>query len=193
MTLATDYALAALTGVLGMRIAAGNASQACRRHWAVAFLALALGAGLGGSYHGFSLEVLWKPTLLIIGVAGFAMVAGSASATLQRGARRVLTSLAALQLAGFALWVMFDDRYLAVIADTGLALLVVAMLHGRDARSAASRWILAGVALSLAAALVQASGIALHRNFNHNDAYHVLQAGAMLLYFRGVMRLLDRG
>jgi hypothetical protein len=46
---------------------------------------------------------------------------------------------------------------------------------------------LAGVALSVAAALAQALGVALHRHFNHNDLYHVIQIAAMLLFYRGIL------
>src|SRR5437764_5958238 len=81
MTLATDYLLAAVTaaaGVLTLRAAHGQAS---RRGWAAAFMALALGAALGGSHHGFRFEPLWLPTLMVIGCASAAMLAGSAFAT----------------------------------------------------------------------------------------------------------------
>jgi len=59
-------------------------------------------------------------------------------------------------------------------------------------RDRASRWILAGVGVSVLAAGVQASGFALHRNFNHNDLYHVIQIAAMILLYAGARRLRDR-
>jgi hypothetical protein len=31
----------------------------------------------------------------------------------------------------------------------------------------------------------------LHRHFNHNDLYHVIQVAAMLLFYRGARRLTD--
>lgn len=43
------------------------------------------------------------------------------------------------------------------------------------------------------AASVQASGFALHRHFNHNDLYHVIQIAAMVLLFVGARQLRDRG
>jgi hypothetical protein len=52
-------------------------------------------------------------------------------------------------------------------------------------------WILAGVAVCVVAALVQASGFALHRHFNHNDLYHLIQIAAMALLYRGARRLRD--
>jgi hypothetical protein len=37
----------------------------------------------------------------------------------------------------------------------------------------------------VAAALVQRSGFALHRHFNHNDLYHVVQMLGTWLLYRG--------
>jgi hypothetical protein len=79
---------------------------------------------------------------------------------------------------------LFHDEFVWVVADTGSALAIVAALHLWKYDG----WMLAGVAVSVAAALVQASGFALHRHFNHNDLYHVIQAGAMLLFYRGLVK-----
>ncbi len=54
------------------------------------------------------------------------------------------------------------------------------------------RWTAAGVAVSFAAAAVQQSGLALHRHFNHNDLYHVIQMGGLYLLYRGGLLLRDR-
>ena len=51
---------------------------------------------------------------------------------------------------------------------------------------------LAGVAVSVLAALVQASGFALHAHFNHNDLYHVIQIAAMFAFYKGFRRTLGR-
>ena len=70
-------------------------------------------------------------------------------------------------------------------ADTAAsALLIVALLHLWRFNG----WMLAGVAVSVLAGLVQASGFALHAHFNHNDLYHLIQAAAMLLFYQGVKR-----
>jgi hypothetical protein len=193
MTLATDYLLAAVTAVLGIRILRATGGQSSRRFWGIAFLALALGAALGGTHHGFELDALWKPTVLAIGLASCGMVAGSAFATTRGRLRQALLGLALAKLAAFCFWTWRDDRFIWVVADTGLAFAIVALLHAFHARAPASRAILAGVGLSVAAGAVQASGIDLHRHFNHNDLYHVVQIAAMLCYYRGVRRLADRG
>jgi uncharacterized membrane protein len=77
------------------------------------------------------------------------------------------------------------DAFLYVVIDTGIAFIVVAALHLWKWNGA----ILAGVAVSIVGALVQASGFRLHEHFNHNDLYHVIQVAALVLLYRGAKRL----
>lgn len=191
MTLATDYLLAILTAVLGVLILRATGAQQARRLWGCAFLALALGAALGGTYHGFRLEALWKPTLFAVGFASCGMICGSAYATTRGALRYAMLGFASLKLLVFLGWISGHDRYIWVVADTGISFAAVALLHVFAWRTSGSRWVTAGVALSVGAAAAQASGIDLHGHFNHNDAYHVVQALAMLAYYAGVRRLRD--
>jgi hypothetical protein len=191
MTLATDYLLAAAAAVIAALVLRRAGGQDSRRWWGVAFVALALGAALGGTHHGFRLEALWKPTLLVLGVASAGMVAGSALATAPGIWRLALLALAVAKLALYWAWVWRDDRFIWVVADTGSAFVLVALLHTLCWRAPGSRWIVAGVAVSIAAAAVQASGLDLHRHFNHNDVYHLIQLVALVLYYRGVRGLRD--
>ncbi|HEX9431148.1 MAG TPA: hypothetical protein VF936_00015 [Burkholderiales bacterium] len=191
MTLATDYLLAAVTGVLALRLFARSAQQNSRRCWSAAFVALALAAALGGTHHGFQLQALWKPTVWLIGIAAWAMLSGSAIATTRGRGQQAILVLAAAKLGMFWLWTWRDDRFIWVVADTGVAFALVALLHLLRLADASSKWILAGVAVSIAAGAVQASGFDLHRHFNHNDLYHVIQIAAMLLYYRGARLLVD--
>jgi hypothetical protein len=175
-TMLTDYALAAVTGYLAFRLYKSGKSP----WWTVAFVALALTALLGGTYHGFGLPV-WKATLFLAGIISFSMVVGSAIATTLGSLRKTIVVLAMAKLLVYEAWMTGHDDYLYVIVDTGIALAVVAILHRRS-------WILAGVVVSLVAAGVQASGFDLHRHLNHNDLYHLFQIAAMILFYRGVTK-----
>jgi len=200
MTVLTDYLLAGVCATLGWLLLKNRNNQYSRSFWAIAFLALALAALLGGTWHGFPVPALsrstlfglWTLTLLCAGVASFGMLAGSAYAATTGGLRLALLAFAAVKLAGFALWIQANQGFIVVILDTGIAMLLVALLHALDRRNAASRWILAGVGASLAGAAVQAAGLAPHPHFNHNDLYHVIQIAAMVLYYRGVATMQDR-
>ncbi|GAC1481693.1 MAG: hypothetical protein NVS1B4_26790 [Gemmatimonadaceae bacterium] len=107
----------------------------------------------------------------------------------------MVLSLAAVQLVLYAGWMIGHDAFIYVIADTGIAMVCIVILHGWSAmrrHDAGALWMVAGVALSVVAAGVQASGVSLHRYFNHNDMYHVVQMAAMTLFYRGAIQLRDR-
>jgi hypothetical protein len=185
MTLATDYLLAGVTAWLAWRLPKTFRSQGW---WGVAFAALALGAFLGGTWHGFlQSDALWKATVLTVGVASFAMLAGSAIATTSGSSRNVLLAFALIKLIIYSVWMLRRDEFIFVVLDSGIAFAAVAALHLWRFNG----WILAGVAVSVLAALVQASGLSLHRHLNHNDLYHLIQIGAMVLLYRGARLLTD--
>jgi uncharacterized membrane protein len=199
-TMLTDYALAGVTGWLAYSLFRAREDQRARSLWALAFAALALAAALGGTWHGFApafsgIAALlgWKATVLCVGIASFGMLAGSAISTTAGNVRNLLLVIAAVKLAVYSGWMAGHSEYIYVIVDTGTALVLIAALHLWPAfRDRASRWILAGVGVSVLAAGVQASGFALHRHFNHNDLYHVIQIVAMILFYAGARRLRDR-
>jgi hypothetical protein len=192
MTMATDYALAAVAGCCCLLIFKRTPLQNSQRHWALAFAALAVAAALGGTHHGFVIEALWTPTVLAVGIASFAMLAGSAIATTSGRLRQGLIALALAKLLVYSAWMLGHDEFIYVVVDTGAALLAIAVLHLFFFKNQESKWMLAGVAVSLVAAAAQASGLDLHPSFNHNDLYHVVQIAAMALFYCGARRMQDR-
>lgn len=193
MTLLTDYVLAGVTAWLCFLLFKNAQLQKSRKFWALAFAALALGAFLGGTWHGFvQSDLLWKATVLAVGVASFGMLVGSGYATFGgtpfgEQLRNAVIAVATFKLILYSGWMLIRDDFIYVIADTGSAFFGVALMHLWKLNG----WILAGVAVAVAAALVQASGFALHRHFNHNDLYHVIQIAAMALLYRGARQLKD--
>jgi hypothetical protein len=187
MTVLTDYALGGVAAWLSILLFRNP--QASRRLWALAFGALAAAAFLGGTWHGFlHSALLWKATTLSAGLASFGMVAGSSYAVFSGQLRAFILTAALAKLVVYSAWMLGHDAFLYVVIDTGIAFIVVAALH-------LWRWngpILAGVAVSIAGALVQASGFKVHEHFNHNDLYHVIQIAAVVLLYRGARRLADR-
>jgi hypothetical protein len=188
MTLLTDYVLGGVTAWLAVLLFKGSALQQSRKFWALAFAALALGAFLGGTWHGFvKSDLLWKATVLAVGIASFAMLAGSAFAVLSGKPRTLVIGFALAKLLVYSGWMLAHDEFIYVVVDTAIAFGAVALLHLWKLNG----WILAGVAVSVGAALAQASGFALHRHFNHNDLYHVIQIAAMVLLYFGARSLSD--
>lgn len=140
------------------------------------------------------MSLLWKATVLAVGIASFGMLAGSAIAVTTDRMRTILLVCAATKLTLYSGWMLTHSEFVYVIADTGTTMAALTALHGWSALRNADRvslWMLAGVGISVIAAGVQASGFALHRHFNDNDLYHVIQIAAMVLFYVGARRLRD--
>lgn len=170
VTLATDYLLTIAGAIFAAKL------WRTQRMWALAFAFTALGSFLGGTYHGLlHSPALWKGVVFSIGIASFFLLAGSG---------RAFAVIATIKLVAYCSWMIAHDGFEWVIADYGITLLLVgiAALLRRDGSSS---WIWGSIALSVVGALVQRSGFALHRHFNHNDLYHVIQLAALWLLYRG--------
>jgi len=201
MTVLTDYGLAAVAGALGARLSDRSGGHAARRLWAASFLAVAAAAVVGGTSHGLAprldqaaLAALWRLTYGLVGLGNFLILAGAAVAAARVPARDWLIGAAALRFTvSFAFLVLHPDfRYVVYdYAGTLVGLLVLAAWLARRGRPGAPA-IVAGVAVSLAGALVQRSGLAPTPAFNHNDLFHVIQAAGLYLYYRAGRRLRDR-
>lgn len=166
----------------------------------MAFAATGVGSIAGGMVHALSLTaspillaVIWKVSTLSVGLAGFFMLSATAASLGGRGAR-LLTSIAALQLAVYAIWMLGHDDFLFVIVNYGSAMLCVAAVHAVTYRlaPAASRLILIGIAVAAAGAAAQTLGISPHPRFNHNDLFHVIQMVSLVLLYHGARLARDR-
>jgi hypothetical protein len=166
MTVFTDYLLAMAAGWFGYRL-----WRAQKRLWAFAFFFTAAASILGGTYHGLAYEPLWKPTVYAVGLASLFLLAGLG---------RPFMVFGLLKFAVYAVWMATHDDFKYVIYDYGTTLMIVGVV-GLFKRS---WWIVGSVAVSVLAAAVQQSGLALHRHFNHNDLYHLIQIVALWMLMK---------
>lgn len=204
MTMATDYLVAVCAAAWGVRLArrARAAGQRAVGWWAVAFAAVALMALVGGTYHGFGPQLgasiargLWRVTVLAAGPVGFAVLAASFYSWLGGPVRTWLMVAAGAKLALYLGWMAAHDDYLWVILDYGSSMLVALAVHVAiwvRQRQSTAVWICAGILVSIAAAVVQASGLSLHRQFDHNVLYHLIQLAGLYLFYRGALLARDR-
>jgi hypothetical protein len=196
-TLLTDYVLAAFTAVLAVRLLARSAGAPRVRCWAGAFFATAVGGFTGGTFHGFrtslgepAASATWFVTMYAIGAASCAMLIAVVVATLRGAARRWLVFAACAKLAAYLVWVTAHPEFRYAIYDYGSSMAAMVVLevaappHGL---TRSGRWIVAGIGVSVVAAIVQQSGWQVHRHFNHNDLFHVIQAIAVWLLYRGAL------
>lgn len=201
ITLATDYALGltALAGaILLVRKRRGPGSLPARL-WAAGFASIGAAALLGGTWHGFSPELseraaalLWKATMAGTGLAAFFLVAGAAFGSVGRRPAAGITAAAAAKLAIFLSWAASHDDYEAVVVDTALAMAAILLLQlvaWVRRKVASAPGIAGGILVSLAAAAVEALQISPGKPFSHDDLYHVIEIVALVLLYRGGLRL----
>ena len=214
MTLLTDYLLGGLSfrfasrlvrspevaGAAGVNHASGTSCVAVRL-WGFALAGVAAAAFAGGTYHGFARElgaltagILWKLTTISMGVASFFLLASTFTASFRPPVRTWLVAAAVVKLAVYVVWMLGHDDFAYVIYEYGSTLMVVFALSaaGCVQGSRGHRWrIIGGIAVSIAAALLQQSGVRVHRHFNHNDLMHVVQMAGVWLLYQGGARLRD--
>lgn len=204
VTMLTDYVLALVTFYFAILLfhVVRRQIQISVWLWTAAFIATAVAAVVGGTSHGFALYLgnvakvaIWKVTVYSIGFASFFMLSGTIIASVPRLLHRWFLAAAVLKLLAYALWMTTHNEFRYVIYDYVPAMFGVILLQGytflcQNEKSAG--WIITGVLVSLAAAGIQQSGFTLHKHFNHNDLYHVIQMGAMFLLYKGVRLLKDQ-
>ena len=103
-----------------------------------------------------------------------------------------MTAAAALKLALFLLWAASHDEYDGVVIDTGVAMGAILLLQlwaWARRRATSAPWIAGGIFVSLVAAAVEALGLSPGPPFSHDDVYHVIEIGALLLLYRGGLLL----
>ena len=199
-TMVTDFAIAAICAAfaVGLGRCAWGITTA-RSLWALSFALTAVAGVIGGIVHGLALHLgttvkdrLWKATQYAMGLTSLAILAAAVVAFTDGVARLSLLALAVGKFITYARVIARRDEYWIVVVDYGASMLgmaalaVAAWLRGG---APATPLLLAGVAVSAVAAVVQVKKIAPHPRFNHNDLYHMIQIGALYLFYLGGMRL----
>ena len=191
-TLLTDLLLCALAGWLAWRLRRNHAISA--RWWSRAFLLTAASAFVGGTYHGLAPNLpapvqsaWWIATLLLVCTTSATMACSLMQEFLAPDRQRTARILILLKFFAFAGATAMHPHFVLVIIDYGLTMTAwtFAALAGRRAWRG---WILAGVGISGAGAVIQQSRWAPATWFNHNDVYHVAQALALLAFYRAGLR-----
>jgi len=203
-TVATNVVLAGVAFVLGARLGYGAAAQgsAAGSFLGLGMLATAVAAAFAAASHGIDprtdneqRERCWRASLYALGFVGAATVASVGFFAARGSIRTAILLVAGLKLLAYLISVTRRAEFRVAAADYGgaLAVLLAAALYAIARwHSAGMLWLVAGVGISLVAGLVQARRIVLHRHFNHNDLFHVIQIVALYLFFRGGALLADR-
>jgi len=203
-TFATDYVLGAATLYFAWklwRVASDQGSRAVLL-WAAAMLTFAISFIAGGSQHGFAAYLgayspIWRVTLLLTALATHLALWGTATAILNAVRRRAVAAASGLGVCAYCLFLfLVSDQFIYLLVYAVVPLILLLVISARSwlrQREPAGRWLCVGVVVTLLGGAAQASQIRLHEWFNHNDLFHVIQMGAMVLFFRGAALLHDFG
>lgn len=191
----------AVLGLLALVCAGGLLAVAQRdpwkaRMWAAAFGLLALASAFGVVQHGLQTSTtvhnlaihardLALALLIALFVDGAWLDRWSA-----KGARRILPLLVLVALAFFAITFVFPSTFLPFIIYEAVAMLFALGLYGSlaFARRPGAGLITAGIVVTILAAVVQVSSLAVDViwRLDHNSLFHLVQMVGVILLFTGL-------
>jgi len=164
-------------------------------HLSWSFYAVAMGSIIGSLFHGFGphfpklmREWIWKGALTCMGFTTFFLMMAGVSAVMSYDSYRIIMWVAVIGLilygwqtvkfAGFGHSVKF------ITIGMIFTLTAFATLFWRQAHPG-SGYLFAGVLLTIASGGLWATGWSIHKQFNHNDIFHVIQMVCLWLFYQG--------
>jgi hypothetical protein len=196
-TALTDLALGGQTLTYAVLLRRSlDARHRATRLWTVALGAAGV-AGLAGSLHHATFPDVapgiftrsWDVVGLATGVASAAMLAAGVYAVVApRWRLWWLTGIVGKAVVFGALNFVNDNFRFIIYDYASSMLLLLALMVSVRRRNRGADWIIAGIVISFIAAGIQMSGFTLHKYFNHNDLYHVVQMIAFHAFYTGVRR-----
>lgn len=202
-TMITDYLVAGLSVYFWWQLLQDARERQVKAEswWSWAFLATAVGAMAGGTSHGFTIYlgqlgwlIFWKLTIYSLAMASWCLLVATLISSFKGRTRVLLVVLASLKFVLYAGFMVRENDFDYVIYDYGSTMLIVLLLQlwcWMHRRTPAAPWIIGGIAVSFAASQIQMSEFTLHRHFNHNDLFHVVQMLGLALLYKGGRRLED--
>jgi hypothetical protein len=199
ITLLTDCLLATLAGWFAWRLhRQAPAPNLAQRWWSRTLGLTAVSALVGGTSHGFGpnfppavADAWWLATLLVIFLISAAMAMSLLHEIVPVARRGLWRGLIGIKLAGFTGIAVVHPVFLVAIDDYGLAM-VVWVAAALILRRAWRNWMLAAIGLSVVAAVVQQLQWPRFSCFNYNDLFHVIQALALVGFYRAARLLTAR-
>ena len=196
----TDALLVAASAAGIAILSRATPASLLRALWIVALAGWGLSALLGAVTHGGNLDpavetLLWQPLYIGLGVAQALLVVAAVAAWRgEASAKRLLPfMLTAAAVFYWATWRTGGNFLVFVLFSTATTVFALAV-HAALARAGrpGAGWVAAGLGVSLAAGLVQASTLSLDLiwEFDHNGLFHLAQLAGLAILVPGLRRLL---
>jgi hypothetical protein len=182
----------------GFLLARAGSAASARGFWAMALLAMGASALVGGIDHGFFepegstpwRRVLDKAKNILAGVLAFFALLTAGRQFFGAPAQPLFLAIGLVQFALFAALTMFLDSFLVVILGYAPAMVLLLVMSAIGLPAGSGSWqMIAGLALSFAASLVQALGVDRFSPLDRNGLYHLVLMAATVFLFLGGQRL----
>lgn len=168
--------------------------------WAWTFGLLAFSSFLGAIAHGYEMsrkmnDRLWMPINLSLGLAlGLFVVGALFDLSGERTARMALPIMLAMGVGFFLFTVWRPGSFMTFIAYEAVAMVFALGVYGYlffTSTLTGAGWMLAGVLVTIIAAVVQATGKAgkgIFWYFDNNGVFHLIQMAGMVLLWMGLVQ-----
>ena len=205
MTVFTDVILFLFAGYFAMEIYTLFSDQLMNTHWhwTFTFWMIGIGSLLGAVSHGLGphfpemvKKIVWKLTVLSIGISCYFFLTASFSHIFPNSTVQWLKWIPLILLVVYCGTIVKNDSFSIVIMfylSTMIFVLAMMMYSQFILKFNGSGWISIGILISFIAAGVQLKGFSLHKHFNHNDIYHIIQMAGMYYIYKGVLQIKDFG
>ncbi|OLS26296.1 MAG: hypothetical protein HeimC2_15400 [Candidatus Heimdallarchaeota archaeon LC_2] len=185
MTMITDYfiTLQLLIFIFWLKPSFSNLP---RLSFSLMFLATAIGAFAGGTAHGFTeylgkhQKLTWSIAVQSIGIATTFFELGIIFEYFSGILRTTLILIVVIQLLAYEYWILSKEeiKFSNVIINYGSTTvigLVYLTIKYIDVQNTEIGYLIIAIVIGFVAAGIQQKGLTLHKHFNHNDIYHIIQ------------------
>ena len=166
-----------------------------RLTFALMFLATAIGAFAGGTAHGFTEylgnrnNLTWSIAVQSIGFATTFFELGIILEYFSGIEKDLAVVFVFIQLIVYEYWILKKEepKFSNVIVNYGttmvVGLIIIAIWYFEDSDQKELEYLLLAIIIGFIAAGIQQSGFAIHKHFNHNDIYHVIQMFGLYYFY----------
>ena len=193
----TDFILGATAAIIAYKLYLYPGASPAISIWSTAFVLISLSALLGGIYHGarhiagerFN-RYTWKAVLYALAGASFLFLCAASFTVPVATVKIALIIFAAIKLLISIGAIYSSDRFRMVMYDYLISMVITAVLYSLFMPPHATLWFATGMIMSLIASAIQLRKIAPKRYLDHNDIYHLLQALALIMMYKGIIAAL---
>ena len=193
-TAITDYIICILSFIFGW-ITLSIQDSHFHQLWGTSFILIGIGALFGGTSHGFgpkiselSNAIIWRLTLIFVASTAIVLAMSPTLFFISGRGVNIIYGIGSLLLitfynksrtqTSFSSVVTF---YLPLMMISLIGFILVFVFFGLTG----ALFIAIGLVVSLVASWVQVAKISLHKHFNYNGLFHVIQLLGIYLMYRG--------